>query len=155
MLKIRRSRDRLIFNMGITIPGKALFTLNRALVSAPEELTKYFIMTCTGKWYLDIDLMSSVQPNNLVIFILILCAMYGRIIQSNLHIYLVDSVPLRTRAMQGLRVHGGWAGMVEDSPVGMVGNSPQSSQQQLPAMTINPLFLGSHANNYLKYIFDC
>ena len=29
MLKIRRSRDRLIFNMGIPIPGKTVFILKR------------------------------------------------------------------------------------------------------------------------------
>ena len=40
MLKIRRSRDRLIFNMGIPIPGKTVFILRQGpgvLVAVPMK----------------------------------------------------------------------------------------------------------------------
>ena len=41
MFKIRRSRDRLIFNMGITIPGKTVFILRRGFVTTVDINHKY------------------------------------------------------------------------------------------------------------------
>ena len=44
MLKIRRSRDRVIFTMGIPIPGKTVSILRRG----PDPLSKYVL-----KWSID------------------------------------------------------------------------------------------------------
>ena len=43
MLKIRRSHDRLIFNMGIPIPGKTVFILRRG----PEGLNQSTVLAVT------------------------------------------------------------------------------------------------------------
>ena len=47
MLKIRRSHDRLIFNMGIPIPGKAVFILRRG----PGIYGLYDYEPPTQLWY--------------------------------------------------------------------------------------------------------
>ena len=71
MLKIRRPLGRLIFNMGIAIPGKTVFLIETApwrqaiiwnnvgLLDPKEELTvnlststKIFIAKCTSKYHL-------------------------------------------------------------------------------------------------------
>ena len=44
MLKIRRSRDRLIFNMGIPIPGKMLFILRRSPEVCYDTVVELYVM---------------------------------------------------------------------------------------------------------------
>ena len=48
MLKIRRSRDRLIFNMGIPIPRKTVFILRQGPGNKPDRSYRVYVVSCAG-----------------------------------------------------------------------------------------------------------
>ena len=63
MLKIRRPLGRLIFNMGIAIPGKTVFLIETAPWYRPSNATAWAVMTCicvdkTAIWRIDSENLS-------------------------------------------------------------------------------------------------
>ena len=74
MLKIRRPLGRLIFNMGIAIPGKTVFlieTAPRAMILKTMKYSPVFITNYQCKWFLTwkIAVMVSIHSTNPATFI--------------------------------------------------------------------------------------